>query len=90
MQLQEILVLGLPCSLAGLTIRTSRITLPHLFQELMSVSITPPITPNDFWGFNKHNSQAKLHHLVLSLLGRNTWPTPSFTPENSQGINWRN
>ena len=46
-----------------------------------------PITPNNFWGFNKHNSQAKLHHLVLSLLGRST---PRLHPKYSQRINWRN
>ena len=29
----------------------SRITLPHfIFEELLSVKITPPITPNSFWG----------------------------------------
>ena len=28
-----------------------------LFQELISVIISPPITPNKFWGFNKRNSQ---------------------------------
>ena len=36
---------------------------PIIFQELMSVIISPPITPNKFWGFNKRNSQEKLHHL---------------------------
>ena len=38
---------------AGLTIQISCITLAHLiFQELISVIITPPLTPNYFWGFN--------------------------------------
>ena len=52
----------------------------------MSVIISPPITPNKFWGFNKRNSQAKLHHPVLFLLGKITL---SFTPKHSRGINWR-
>ena len=39
-------------------IRTSWITPHHLtFQELISVIISPPITPNKFWGFNKRNNQ---------------------------------
>ena len=29
----------------------------YFFQELVSVIISPPITPNKFWGFNKRNSQ---------------------------------
>ena len=33
------------------------------------------------------NSQEKLHHPVLSLLGK---IMQSFTPKYSQGINWRN
>ena len=52
-----------------------------------SVIITPPITPNNSWGFNKSNSQEALHLLVLSLLGRSTAP---ITPKYSQRINWRN
>ena len=60
------------------TIWTSWITPHHfIFRELISVVITPPITPNYFWGFNKRNSQEKLHLLVLSLLGRST---PPITP----------
>ena len=39
---------------------TSWIALHHfIFRELISVIITPPITPNNFWGFNKRNSQEK-------------------------------
>ena len=35
------------------TIRTSRIALPHfIFEERFSVIITPPITPNNFWGIS--------------------------------------
>ena len=45
-------------------------TSPFIFQELFSVIISPPITPNKFWGFNKRNSQENLHHPVLSLLGK--------------------
>ena len=30
-----------------------------LFQQLVSVIITPLITPNNFWGFNKRSSQEK-------------------------------
>ena len=59
---------------------------PFYFQELISVIITPPITPNHFWGFNKRNSQERLHQPVLSLSGK---ITPSFTPKYSQGIKWR-
>ena len=55
------------------------------FRELISVIIAPPITPNNFWGFNKCNFP-KLHLLVLSLLGRST---PPITPKYSQRINWR-
>ena len=41
-----------------LTIRTSWITPHHfIFQELISVIISLPITPNNFWGFKKRNSQ---------------------------------
>ena len=36
------------------TIQTSRTALPHIiFPQLINVIITPPITPNNFWGFNK-------------------------------------
>ena len=49
--------------------------------------ITPPITLNNFWRFNKRNSQEKLHVLVLSLLGRST---PPITPKYSQRIYWGN
>ena len=53
------------------TIQTSRITLPHLIlEELISVKITPPTAPNNFWGVSKRNSQENLHQLVLSLLGK--------------------
>ena len=70
------------------TIRTSWITPHHfIFRELISVIITPPITPNNFWRFNKRNSQEKLHLLVLSLLGGST---PPITPKYSQRINWHN
>ena len=31
-------------------------------QELISVMISPPITPNKFWGFNKCNSQEELRN----------------------------
>ena len=42
-------------------IRTPRSTLPHLIlQEFVSGIITLPITPNNFWRYNKHNSQAKM------------------------------
>ena len=58
-----------------------------IFRELISVIVTPPITPNNFWGFNKRNSQEKSHLLVLSLLGRST---PPITPKYSQKIYWRN
>ena len=62
--------------------------LGHLiFRELISVIITPPITPNDFWGFNKRNFQEKLHLLLLSLLGMSP---PPITPQYSQRINRRN
>ena len=61
-------------------------TTPFCFQELISVIISPPITPNKFWGFNKRNSQEKLHHPVLFLSGKYT----PFTPKYSQGINLRN
>ena len=46
--------------------------------------ITLLIRPNNFSGFNKRNSQEKLHLLVLSLSGR---ITPPITPKYSQGIN---
>ena len=62
-------------------------TSPLIFQELISVIISPPITPNKFWGFHKCNSQKNLHHPVLSRLGR---IAQSFTPNNSQGVNWLN
>ena len=40
------------------TIRTSWISPHHfIFQEFISVIISPTITPNKFWGFNKRNSQ---------------------------------
>ena len=48
-----------------------------IFEEMISVIITPPITPDIFWGFDKPNTQEKLHCLVLSLLRK---ITPSFTP----------
>ena len=40
------------------TIQTSWIT-PHHFilRELISAIISPPVTPNNFWGFSKRNSQ---------------------------------
>ena len=70
------------------TIRTSWITLHRfIFQELISVIITPPITPNNFWRFSKRNSLEILPLLVLSLLGRSP---PLITPKYSQRINWRN
>ena len=67
----------------------------------ISVIISPPITTNQFWGFNKRNSQEKLHHPALSLSGklhnllhRNIlWEFAlvinftSVTPEKSWGIN---
>ena len=69
------------------TIRTSWITPHHsFFQELICVIISPPITPNQFWGFNKRNSQEYYTTLVLSLLGN---IAQSFTPKHSQGISWR-
>ena len=69
-------------------IRTSWITLHHfILRELIRVMITPPITPNNFWGFNKRKSQEKWHPLVLSLLRRNP---PQITPKYSQRYNWRN
>ena len=70
------------------SIRTSWIT-PHHFirRELSSVIITYPITPNNFWRFNKCNSQEQIHLLVLSLLGRSL---PPITPKYSQRIGWRN
>ena len=54
----------------------------------MSVIITPPITPNKVWGFDKRNSKEKLHHPVLSLLGKLFGVTilTSVAPENSWGI----
>ena len=62
---------------------------PFYFQEFIRAIITPPSTPNKFWGFNKCNSQKRLDHPVLSLfLGGKI--TQSFTPKYSQGINWRN
>ena len=68
------------------TICTSWITLHHFtLREPLSVTITPPITPNIFWGFNKRTSQEKLH-LVLSLLERRT---RLITPNYSQRSNWR-
>ena len=45
-------------------------TSPFYFQELIGVIISPPITPNKFWGFNKRNSLEKIYHLVLPLLGK--------------------
>ena len=70
-----------------ITIRTYWITPHHfIFQELFRVIISPPITPNKFWGFNKRNSQEKLHHPVLSPLGQSA---QSVTPKYSQVINWR-
>ena len=85
------------------TIRTSWITLHHfILQELIiSVIISPPITPNKFWGFNKRNSQEKLHHPISSLLGKvdslvhqnilrefiGVINFTSVTPEDSWGIN---
>ena len=65
------------------TIRTSRITLPF-FQELTGVITTPLITPNHFLGLNKRNSQEKIHHLVLSLLGLRPCD-PGTTPEFPDG-----
>ena len=39
-------------------IRSSWITPHHfIFQELISVILSPPITPNKFWRFNKRNFQ---------------------------------
>ena len=71
-----------------LTIRTSWITPHHfIFRELISVLITPPITPNNYWGFSKRYFQEKLNLLVLPLIGRRT---PPITPKYSQRINWRN
>ena len=76
------------------TIRTSRITPHHffIFQELVSVIISPSSTPNKFWGLNKRNSQEKLHHPV-NLLHQNILRElicvrnlTSVTPENSWGI----
>ena len=69
-------------------VRTSWITLPHyLFGELISVIVTPLITPNNFGGFHKRNLQQKLHLLFLPLLGR---ITPPITPKYSQRISRRN
>ena len=54
------------------TLSDSTSATPYIqfFQELISVIVSPPITPNKFWGFNKRNSQEKLHHPVLCLLGK--------------------
>ena len=66
-----------------------------------SVIMTPSLTPNKFWEFNKRNFQERLHHSVFSLLGKlhNLLHTnilreligvmifTSVTPENSWGIN---
>ena len=85
-----------------ITIRTSWITLHHFtFQELIGVIISPPITPNKFWGFNKHNSQDNyitlscpyqeiLHNLLHQHILRESIGVVNFTsvtPENSWGIN---
>ena len=73
----------------GGTIRTSWITPHHcIFQELISVIVSPPITPNIFWGFNKRTSQGKLHHPVLSLLRKMT--EIFYTKIFSGNYNWRN
>ena len=32
-------------------------TFPFMFEELISVIFTPPITPNKFWGFTECNTQ---------------------------------
>ena len=32
----------------------------HFSRIIISVIITPPITPNNFWGFNKRNSPGKI------------------------------
>ena len=53
----------------------------------MSVIISPPITPNKSWGFNKRNSQEITPPCLVPILGN---ITQSFTPKYSQGINWRN
>ena len=66
------------------TIRTSLITPHHFFRELISVIVALPITPSNFWRFDKRNSQEKIHLLVLPLLGRST---PPITPKYSQIIN---
>ena len=60
-------------------------TLLGICENLLNrVIITSPITPNKFWGFDKRNSQEKLHILVLFPLGRST---PQITPKYSQRSN---
>ena len=61
-------------------------TSPFL-QELISVIITLPITPNKFWGLNKRNSQEKITPPCLVPFRK---ITQSFTPKDSQGITWCN
>ena len=74
---------------------------PFIFLEVISVIISLPITPNEFLGFKKRNSQETLHHPVLSVLGKITQSCTqnslreligvinftSVTPDNSWGIN---
>ena len=62
------------------TIRTSWITPHHfIFRDLISVIISPPITQNKFWGFNKRNSQENYttlscpyYEILHNLLHQNT------------------
>ena len=60
-------------------------TTPFYFQELISVIISPPITPNQFWGFNKRNSQEITPPCLVPIRKCNI--TQSFTPTYSEGIN---
>ena len=57
------------------------------FRELISVRTTPPITPKNFWGFKKRNSQKRVHLFMLPPSGGSP---PPITPKYSQRINWRN
>ena len=45
-----------------------------MFSSPIRVVITPPITPNNFWGFSKRNSPGKITPCcLLSLLGKITY-----------------
>ena len=64
------------------TIRTSwslDYTSPFYFRELISVIITPPITP---WGFNKRNSQEKIAPCVVPLRKEHTTDYAKILSEN--------